>query len=245
MGQYAGLAGVYDYLVQGVDFEGWIDYVEQILKKFNTSAVSVADLACGTGNTSIPFARRGYLTTGIDIAPEMITLAREKAHAQGIDIQFAEQDMRVLHLPRKFDLITCFHDGLNYLLSQEDLRKVFQGVHKNLVPGGMFIFDLNAVKWLSGSKRETNCIDEPELTIVWESFYDHSQSIWQIDVIGFMKQGSHYKKFKESHQEKAYSPAEIIPLLEQSGFKFLDVYDAFTFNPPDDNSLRHFYIASS
>ena len=31
MQQYSGLARIYDYLVQGVDFEDWIDYVEALL----------------------------------------------------------------------------------------------------------------------------------------------------------------------------------------------------------------------
>ncbi len=244
MQQYEGLAAAYDYLVQGVDFEGWIDYVEQILRKFGVSATSVADIACGTGNTIIPFARRGYEALGIDIAPEMIARAKQKAHSMNLSIEFTCQDMRILDLSRTFDLVTCFHDGLNYLLSPGDLIKVFKGVHNHLNPGGMFIFDLNAVKWLSNSKRETTCIDEPELTIVWESSYDHIESIWQIDILGFVKQGESYQKFKESHKEKAYSPKEIKPLLEQSGFSLLDIYDAFSFNPPASNSRRHFYVAS-
>jgi len=243
MSHYEGLAAAYDYLVQGVDFEGWIDYVEQILDKFNVPVSTVADLACGTGNTTIPFARRGYRATGIDLAPEMLAQARQKAKAQNLSINFVQQDMRMLNLTQKFDLITCFHDGLNYLLSLEELKKTFTKVHNHLFPGGLFIFDLNAITWLSESNTGTTYIDEPELTIIWESSYDHAQLIWQINVTGFVRQGDYYKKFKEIHREKGYTPEQVKPVLKQSGLSLLDIYDAFSFIPPSPNSRRHFYVA--
>lgn len=243
MNQYNGLAAAYDYLVLGVDFEGWIDYVEKIIDKLEVPVEAVADLACGTGNTTIPFAWRGYTVTGVDISSAMLARAREKARSLGLNINFIQQDMRALNIPRKFDLITCFHDGLNYLLSIEDLIKTFKSVYNHLTEGGIFIFDLNTLTWLSGSDTKTACIDEPELTIIWESSYNHNESVWQINITGFFKQGDYYKNFKETHKEKAYTPEQVKPALKQSGLTLLNIYDAFSFEPPKPNSRRHFYVA--
>ena len=38
----------------------------------------VCDLACGTGNITIPLAKRGYDMTGVDISEDMLNIAREK-----------------------------------------------------------------------------------------------------------------------------------------------------------------------
>ena len=42
----------------------------------------VLDVACGTGNTAIPLARRGFVVTGVDIATNLLAQARERAAAE-------------------------------------------------------------------------------------------------------------------------------------------------------------------
>jgi SAM-dependent methyltransferase len=56
----------------------------------------VLDVACGTGNTAIPLARRGATVTGLDIAPNLLVQARERAAQEGLAIQFDEGDAEQL-----------------------------------------------------------------------------------------------------------------------------------------------------
>jgi len=241
--EYSGLARIYDYLVTGVDFEGWIDYVEELLGRFDLQAASIADIACGTGNTLFPFARRGYKTVGVDISGAMLDLARLKAKAQNLDVSFIKQDMRTLVLPEQVDLVTCFHDGLNYLLDIKDIRQTFKQVNDNLRPGGTFIFDLNRVTWLSGSDNHPVMVDDEDMTLIWESGYNQESEIWTIKLTAFVREGNIYHKCTEVHQEKGYHPAEIAARLSSTGFNILGSFNAFGFEPADNNSVRHFYIA--
>ena len=48
----------------------------------------VLDVACGTGNLTIPAADTGASVTGIDIAPNLIAQARAHAAAEGVDAVF-------------------------------------------------------------------------------------------------------------------------------------------------------------
>ncbi|WP_066639899.1 class I SAM-dependent DNA methyltransferase [Desulfolucanica intricata] len=241
MERYRELAGIYDYLVQGVDFEGWIDYIEKLLQKFNYKPRNVADLACGTGNTTFPFARRGYNVIGVDLSPQMINIAQEKAIQQNLDIKFLVQDIRELNLHHKMDLITCFHDGLNYLLNYEDIKLAFKKVYQNLIPDGLFIFDLNSVHWLANTDPETTVIEEEDLTLIWQSSYDRANDIWEINLTSFVRKNDLYSKFKEQHREKAYTPYEIELALKEAGLDLLGSYDSFTFEPIKTNSRRHFF----
>jgi len=50
----------------------------------------VLDVATGTGNLALPAARLGGIVTGIDIAPNLIAIARAKASAGKLDIAFDE-----------------------------------------------------------------------------------------------------------------------------------------------------------
>lgn len=56
----------------------------------------VLDVACGTGNTAIPAARAGAVVTGVDIAPNLIEYARERAKWEGVNCQFEEGDAEAL-----------------------------------------------------------------------------------------------------------------------------------------------------
>jgi ubiquinone/menaquinone biosynthesis C-methylase UbiE len=48
----------------------------------------VLDVACGTGNLTLPAARAGALVTGIDIAPNLVTQARALAASEGLPATF-------------------------------------------------------------------------------------------------------------------------------------------------------------
>lgn len=56
----------------------------------------VLDVACGTGNLAIPAARAGAKVVGIDIAPNLVEQARQRAAAAGLNIQFDEGDAEAL-----------------------------------------------------------------------------------------------------------------------------------------------------
>lgn len=56
----------------------------------------VLDIACGTGNQSIPAARTGADVTGLDLAPNLLEQARERAGKENLTITFIEGDAEQL-----------------------------------------------------------------------------------------------------------------------------------------------------
>jgi SAM-dependent methyltransferase len=50
----------------------------------------VLDVACGTGNLTLPAARSGARVTGLDIAANLLVTARQRAASEGLAIQFDE-----------------------------------------------------------------------------------------------------------------------------------------------------------
>src|ERR1700749_2134383 len=67
----------------------------------------VLDIACGTGNTAIPLARRGCIVTGVDIAPNLLEQARARAAAEHLAITFEEGDAEAL-----FDAVTTMFGAM-------------------------------------------------------------------------------------------------------------------------------------
>jgi 2-polyprenyl-3-methyl-5-hydroxy-6-metoxy-1,4-benzoquinol methylase len=70
----------------------------------------VLDVATGTGNLAIPLARPGCVVTGLDIAPNLLVQARERAAAEGLTATFDEGDAEQLPYPdASFDaVVTMF-----------------------------------------------------------------------------------------------------------------------------------------
>jgi SAM-dependent methyltransferase len=66
----------------------------------------VLDIACGTGNVTIPLARRGALITGLDMTPHLLEEARARAACEGLPIRFDEGFAEKLPYPDgSFDML--------------------------------------------------------------------------------------------------------------------------------------------
>jgi len=58
--------------------------------------MDVLDVACGTGNATLPAARAGARTTGLDFAPGLLEIARERAADAMVEIDFIEGDAQAM-----------------------------------------------------------------------------------------------------------------------------------------------------
>jgi SAM-dependent methyltransferase len=71
---------------------------------------SLLDVATGSGNVAIPAALAGARVTGLDLTPQLLEVARERAAAAGTEIDFVEGDAEELPFADdSFDRVTsCF-----------------------------------------------------------------------------------------------------------------------------------------
>ena len=104
----------------------------------------VLDVACGTGNTSIPLARSGAQVTGVDIATNLLEQARAWAASEGLDITFEEGDAEQLSYPdASFDAVVTMFGAMfaprHELVVSEFARVLKRGgllAMANWTPGG-------------------------------------------------------------------------------------------------------------
>ncbi|HEU0304207.1 MAG TPA: methyltransferase domain-containing protein [Gaiellaceae bacterium] len=76
-------------------------YIEDIGERVVAGAgiepgMRVLDVACGSGNAAIQSARAGAQVTGLDLAPKLLEQGREKAAAEGLDLEWVEGDAEKL-----------------------------------------------------------------------------------------------------------------------------------------------------
>lgn len=103
-------------------------------------AENILDLACGSGSYSIELADRGFQVYGLDYEAEMIELARAKAAARGLAVDFRQGDMRDLTgLPEDFDAALCIGNSIVHLLTEDDLHKALTETNCHLRQGGIYL----------------------------------------------------------------------------------------------------------
>ena len=121
--------GLRDSLV----LEAWTELLKTWVPATNAT---ILDIGCGTGSLSVILARLGHTVTGIDLSPSMIALARTKAAAYGLEIEFHIMDAsHPQFAERQFDLILCRH----LLWALPEREQVLQRWGKLLKPGGRLI----------------------------------------------------------------------------------------------------------
>ena len=88
----------------------------------------VLDVACGTGNLAIPAARRGAVVTGVDIAPNLVEQARERAAKEGVVATFDEGDAEALpYTDGSFDVVMTMYGAMfapNPELTSSEMARV-------------------------------------------------------------------------------------------------------------------------
>jgi len=235
--------------MRDVGYEMWADYVEEICARHGLDPRTVLDVACGTGNSTLPFARRGYRTVGVDSSSAMLAIARAKAAAAGLQVEFAQQDMRrlepeALKTASSFDLVICLYDSLNYLTDPRELDEALVGFRKAVRPGGLFVFDVNAARRLSLMTETSLFLEGPGWTFIERNDYDPATFMWRIEVTGFLRtRGNLYRRFREVHRERSYSEKEVRAALRRAGFETRAAYSAFGFEPAGPDSARIYFVA--
>ncbi len=111
----------------------------------------VLEVGCGAAVDLARFAKGGAVTTGVDIAPSAIGLARANFEQQGLQGDFHVANAESLTFPDgSFDLVYA-HGVVQYTANPQAL---VDEVRRVLKPGGEAIFQVyNRVSWLNGLSK--------------------------------------------------------------------------------------------
>jgi len=251
MNQYTVLAAFYDKLNADLDYNAIRDFIKNILAEHSIPAnASLLDLACGTGKLTNLFAAEGYDMIGTDLSPEMLSQAQNASMEAGVYPLYLCQDMRELDLYGTVDAAFCCLDSLNYLPEEGDLSKVFARLKHFIVPGGLFVFDVNtAYRFRSVYGTNTYVYDEDDVYCVWQNFFDEINCTCDFDLTFFVKDNSSaggrknaYRRMEESQRERFFSPEVIQKAFSQNGFSLVASYGSLNKTSPTDTDEKCYYV---
>ena len=244
MSSYDFLAGCYDRLTYDVDYSAWADYIEKHFAKAPLPGRTVLDLACGTGSLTRELALRGYEMIGADQSPEMLAEAAEKNRgAAPIEPIFLCQSMEKLDLYGTIDACVCCLDSVNYVTDPKKLARAFQRVHLFLMPGGLFLFDVNTPEKLAGLGGQVFLDETEDAYCVWRAEFSRRICTYFMDIFRLDPSTGQWDRGEELHRERAYTVEELTTLLEGAGFVDVRTWGERKLRPPKPGEQRIFFTA--
>ena len=98
----------------------------------------ILDLGCGSGRVALDLAGRGHAVTGLDSERALVDELARRARQRGADVDCVTADARSFSLDRRFALAIAPMQVAQLLGGAEGRRRMLEGVHAHLEPGGLF-----------------------------------------------------------------------------------------------------------
>ena len=238
---YGVFSEFYDALTANVSYDTVSQVLSSLLTRYGKSRGLLLDLACGTGSVSVRLAKKGYEVIGVDLSPEMLSEAQNKAYSAGQNILFLCQDMTALDLYGTVDAAVCTLDGLCHLPNEESVQAALRKVSLFMNPGGVFLFDVNSVyKHRAVLGNNTFVYDTDDVYCVWQNTLLSDGVTVQMDLDFFepVSDAGDYVRQSERFTERAYPKETLEAMLKKAGFTVLDVFDGYSGKPAHDTSER-------
>lgn len=246
MSGYGVLASFYDRLMADNAYEERADYLLRLMAQYGCPRPeTLLDLACGSGNLTIPLAERGIEMIGVDTSPDMLAEAQAKP-VSGQPVLYLQQDMRQLDLYGTVSGAICAMDSLNHICRTVDLIAVFKRLGLFIEPDGLLVFDVNTpYKHRQVLGDNAFVFEEEDFVCVWRNrLLSHTCEVdMQLDF--FVENGDGYDRLTDHIRERAYSLPTWKRLLHEAGFKLLAVYGDMTMEPPDEQEERVVIVAQN
>ena len=236
--EYYGMLAEFWDLFRG-DTSNWDDrfFYLDVVKKYGQP---VLDVGCGTGRILLDFMQQDIDIDGVDNSPDMLALLRQKAEKLSLQPTVYAQEMTELSLPRQYQTILVPSSSFQLLLEATLPPIAMSRFYEHLLPGGVLAMPFMTL-WKPGDPLESEYVREvvrPEdgATIrrwQYSRFHPETELEDTIDRYEIIRDGKVITS--EEHQQspgtRSYTQEQAVTLYQQAGFKDIQVFSEFTFEP--------------
>lgn len=198
--------------------------------KRRSAAGLVVELGCGSGILSERLVAAGYRVLGFDMSPAMVELAQARVP----DGEFRSESFVTAEIP-PCTAVTAIGEVFCYQFDPRGgasrLQPVLRRIHRALEPGGVLLFDVAGPGRVPAGGTARSFVEGADWAcLVTAEESAHHRTLTRT-ITAFRQQGETYRRSREIHRLRLYSPAAIRLLLADAGFRarVLKNYGTFRF----------------
>jgi len=222
-------ANLYDSIHKSKDYAREVKQILSIINLVETDNLHGFDFGCGTGTHAAEFSKLGVEVDGFDVSEGMLSVAKSR-------YPFLKFSNRLNEFSNLYDFCYSLFDVLSYQTTVEELRDLLTVLFNRTKNGGICLVD----SWnLKGVFADPPRMNERNLTtesgeVIRRVTPDNSQTgqgIYRL-AIDLIESNSSTVLKSEVHEIRAWSPVEVISLMEDIGFVEMSLYN------PVDSSVK-------
>lgn len=244
---YHALARVYDrwMALDRIPYAQWDEFTTKRFAEASGEVRTVVDICCGTGMTTRSLQDHGYQVTGVDAAPEMLEIARERTDPGTVLVPMTMPDERFVELGPFDAALVCF-DGANYFTGKGALEDSLCQIARVLRPGGVLVFDLSTrrnFEVIAGMGQFGE--DFGDFAYLWDTRHVDGSPLYEYLVTLFVQAGQLYRRVVERHEQRWFSRDHVERALTVAGFEGIAVRDDYSEQAAGDRTRRDTWSARS
>jgi len=177
----------------------------------------VIDLGCGSGIWARELLERGYSVLGVDASRAMLALARRTAPGA----RFVHGSAFEVELPQ-CAAVTSLGEALGYLppgaARPPAFLPLFRRVHRALLPGGLFAFDL-LVRGRGKPLGFRSWRQGQGWAVLSESREVVERAQLERRIVTFRRSGRTWRRSEELHRVRVADSGGVVEALRSAGFR--------------------------
>lgn len=239
-------AAWYDFLYAEKDYAQEAAFVHQCIQGHSLNpARRILELACGTGSHAFALEKFGYEIIATDYSEDMLENARRKAQDASSVVDFRWQDMTSLDVSDgPFDAAVCLFDSIGYVATNQAIKNVLTGIHKQLRENGLFIFEFwhaaAMIRAYDPVRVRRLPTEDGELVRISESRMDYAKQLCHVTyTIYEMRSDGTYNQLNETQTNRYFLVQEMASLLADRGFVPVKWYKGFVDDEAIDENTWH------
>lgn len=205
-------------------------FVMERVLEFAPEGCRLLDVGCGTGVFLEEALSAGIDGHGLDAAPEMVEIARQRLGADRVRVE----RMQDLSEDSVYDVVSCISWPIHYAATREELEDVVARCHRALRPGGLFVVQVANEEQMTGAvrvDREPGPGGEPDDTLFIHRFVSHRDAEHRVTAEYVYASQAYGELLMERHELRFASPGLIEKVLQRAGFREVSVINSASVSP--------------
>tara|TARA_B100000579_G_scaffold414219_1_gene407625 strand:- start:84 stop:845 length:762 start_codon:yes stop_codon:yes gene_type:complete len=237
-------AKYYDLLYQDKDYRAEAGYIISLIRKYNPETKKILEFGAGSGMHGRILADEGFEVSGIEKSQNMIDLGLSSIQGNDQNRKFSctQGDCTTSFLGDDFDTVISLFHVLSYQTSSEEATAMLKNAHRQLRPGGVFIFDYwyAPAVWEIGPTLRVKRFKNQQLAItrIAEPECLREQNIVKVNYQTFVSElkTNNISEIKETHEMRSFETEEIVEFANQTGFTQLHSEEWMTSHTPSKDT---------